>query len=203
MNRYLLLFDRYGLVFVGRPLWLDDRSVFCICCWPLPAQSFSGSGLLGLATIFFSQIWDFPFRHLLDFQGQGGGIQLCLHTVYAPVLIWPAALIALRYPMRCLLLARIHGHACGFHRKDLAFKSLQLPFSYPWTRLFNTRRWFVSKNRSFADTCLPNNFLETAYMSQYKRQCYYKILPLLVTNVLMRRNTKHTLDFKLKLKKLF
>jgi hypothetical protein len=29
MTRYLLLFDSYGLVIVGRPLWREDRSVFC------------------------------------------------------------------------------------------------------------------------------------------------------------------------------
>jgi hypothetical protein len=29
MTRDLLLFDSYGLVFVGRPLWREDRSVFC------------------------------------------------------------------------------------------------------------------------------------------------------------------------------
>jgi hypothetical protein len=42
MTRYLLLFDSYGLVSVGRPLWREDGFVFCICCWPLPVQSFSG-----------------------------------------------------------------------------------------------------------------------------------------------------------------
>jgi hypothetical protein len=42
MTRYLLLFDSYGLVSVGRPLWREDGSVSCICCWPLPVQSFSG-----------------------------------------------------------------------------------------------------------------------------------------------------------------
>jgi hypothetical protein len=42
MTRYLLLFDSCGLVFVGRPLWREDGSVICTCCWPLPAQSFSG-----------------------------------------------------------------------------------------------------------------------------------------------------------------
>jgi hypothetical protein len=26
------------LFFVGRPLWREDGSVFCTCCWPLPAQ---------------------------------------------------------------------------------------------------------------------------------------------------------------------
>jgi hypothetical protein len=31
MTRYLLLFDRYGLVFLGRPLWREDWSDFCTC----------------------------------------------------------------------------------------------------------------------------------------------------------------------------
>jgi hypothetical protein len=31
-----------GLFFVGRPLWREDGSVFCICCWSLSAQSLSG-----------------------------------------------------------------------------------------------------------------------------------------------------------------
>jgi hypothetical protein len=38
MTRYLLLFDSYGLAFVGRPLWREDGSVFCICCWPSPGS---------------------------------------------------------------------------------------------------------------------------------------------------------------------
>jgi hypothetical protein len=37
MTRYLLLRDSYGLVFLGRRLWREDRSVFSICCWPSPA----------------------------------------------------------------------------------------------------------------------------------------------------------------------
>jgi hypothetical protein len=53
MTRYLLLFDSYGLVFVGRPLWREDGSVFGICCWPLPAQSFLGPSPLGLTTILY------------------------------------------------------------------------------------------------------------------------------------------------------
>jgi hypothetical protein len=36
-------FDSYGLIFVGRPLWREVGSVFCICCWLLPGRSFSGS----------------------------------------------------------------------------------------------------------------------------------------------------------------
>jgi hypothetical protein len=41
MTRYLLLFDSYGLVSVQRPLLWEGGSVFCICCWALPVQSFS------------------------------------------------------------------------------------------------------------------------------------------------------------------
>jgi hypothetical protein len=42
MTRYLLLIDNYGLIFLGRPLWREDGSVFCICCCSSPAQSFLG-----------------------------------------------------------------------------------------------------------------------------------------------------------------
>jgi hypothetical protein len=62
--RYLLLFDSYGVDFVGHPLWSEDGSVFCIFCWPLPVQFFSGLSPLGL-----SQIWDFPFHHLVRLAG--------------------------------------------------------------------------------------------------------------------------------------
>jgi hypothetical protein len=35
------------------PLWREDRSVFCTCCWSLPVHSFSGLSPLGLVTIFY------------------------------------------------------------------------------------------------------------------------------------------------------
>jgi hypothetical protein len=45
MTRYLLLFDNYGLVIVGCPLWREDGSVFCQShylqykvIWPLSVQ---------------------------------------------------------------------------------------------------------------------------------------------------------------------
>jgi hypothetical protein len=39
VNQYVLLFfGSYGLVFVGRPLWREDGSVFCICCLPSPGS---------------------------------------------------------------------------------------------------------------------------------------------------------------------
>jgi hypothetical protein len=45
--------DSYVLDSVGRPLWREDGSVFCMCHWPLPAPSFSGPSPLGLATVFY------------------------------------------------------------------------------------------------------------------------------------------------------
>jgi hypothetical protein len=52
MTRYLLLLDT--LLFLGRPLWRDDGSVFCICYWTSPAYSFCGPSPLELKTIFYS-----------------------------------------------------------------------------------------------------------------------------------------------------
>jgi hypothetical protein len=51
-TRFLLLSDSYGLVDVGSPLSREDRSVVYNCCWPSPAQSFSGPSPVGLMTIF-------------------------------------------------------------------------------------------------------------------------------------------------------
>jgi hypothetical protein len=50
MTRYLLLFDNYGIVFVGRPHRREDGSVFYRCCWPSPVEFFSGPSPLGLVT---------------------------------------------------------------------------------------------------------------------------------------------------------
>jgi hypothetical protein len=76
----ILPFDNYGLAFVGRPLWQEDGSVFCICCWPLPAQSFSGPSPLGLPTVFYClRIETSLFVASYDSQGHGGGIRPRLH----------------------------------------------------------------------------------------------------------------------------
>jgi hypothetical protein len=81
MTRYLLLFDSYGLVDVGRPLRREDESVFCICCYPLPAESFSGPSPLGLATVFHCLRFETSlFVASYDTQGHGGGIRPRLHT---------------------------------------------------------------------------------------------------------------------------
>jgi hypothetical protein len=48
--------------FCGAPsLWREDESVFCICCWPSPASSFSGPSPLGLVTIFYSLRFETSF----------------------------------------------------------------------------------------------------------------------------------------------
>jgi hypothetical protein len=44
MTRYLLLFNSYSLVFVGRTLWRGDGSVFCICCWQCCHKHFKHRG---------------------------------------------------------------------------------------------------------------------------------------------------------------
>jgi hypothetical protein len=81
MTRYLLLFHSYGLVFVGRPLWREDGSVFCICCGSSPPQSFSGPSPLDLPTIFYSLSFETSlFVACYDSQGHGGGIRPRLHT---------------------------------------------------------------------------------------------------------------------------
>jgi hypothetical protein len=81
MTRFLLLFESYGLVFVRRPLWREDGSVFCICCWPSPAQSFSGPSPLGLAIIFCCLRFENSlFVASYDSQVHGGGIRPRIHT---------------------------------------------------------------------------------------------------------------------------
>jgi hypothetical protein len=80
-TRYLFLSDSYVLVSVGRPLWREDGSVFCICRWPLPAQSFSGPSPLGLATVFYCLRFETShFVAFYDSQGHGWGIRPRLHT---------------------------------------------------------------------------------------------------------------------------
>jgi hypothetical protein len=51
--------DSYVLDSVGRPLWREEGSLFCMCRWPLSAQSFSGPSPLGLATVLYClRFWD-------------------------------------------------------------------------------------------------------------------------------------------------
>jgi hypothetical protein len=81
MIRYLLLLDSYGLVSFGLPYWREVGSIFYICCWPLPAQSFSGLSSLELSTIFYCLRFETSlFVASYDSQGHSGGIRSRLHT---------------------------------------------------------------------------------------------------------------------------
>jgi hypothetical protein len=84
MTRYLLLsWQLRSCFFVGRPLWREAGSVFYICCWPLPAQSFLGPSPLVLAAIFYCLRFETShFVASYDSQGHGGGIRPHLHTGY-------------------------------------------------------------------------------------------------------------------------
>jgi hypothetical protein len=69
-TRFLLLSDSYGFAGVGRSLWREDGFVVYSCCWPSPAQSFSGPSPVGLATKFYClQIWGFPSCRLQRLAG--------------------------------------------------------------------------------------------------------------------------------------
>jgi hypothetical protein len=46
---------------LGRPLWREDGFVFCMCCWSLQEQSFSGPSPLGLTAILYISDLRLPF----------------------------------------------------------------------------------------------------------------------------------------------
>jgi hypothetical protein len=90
MTRFLLLSNGCGLVYVGRSLWREDGSVVYNCCWPSPAQSFSGQSLVGLATLFYCLRVETSLfiASYYDLQGHGGGIRPRLHTgVTVPICV--------------------------------------------------------------------------------------------------------------------
>jgi hypothetical protein len=73
--------------FVGLPLWREDGSVFCICCWPSPVQSISGRSPGGLITIFYCLSFETSLLTAsYDSQGHSEGIQPRLHTVWSRLL---------------------------------------------------------------------------------------------------------------------
>jgi hypothetical protein len=67
--------------FCGAPFWWEDGSVFCICCCPSPAQSFSGQSPLGLAAIFYCLSFETSLS-IVSYGSQGHGICIppCPHT---------------------------------------------------------------------------------------------------------------------------
>jgi hypothetical protein len=83
----------------------DDRhgSVVYNCCWPSPAQWFSGPSPMGLATIFYCLRFETSLSVAsYDSLGYGGGIRPRLHAGF----VWRIS--------RCSLyrLARIHWNQC-------------------------------------------------------------------------------------------
>jgi hypothetical protein len=68
---------------VGRPLWREDGSAFCICCWSLPVQSFSGLSPLRLETIFYCLRFETSlFVASYDSQDDAENIRPRPHTGY-------------------------------------------------------------------------------------------------------------------------
>jgi hypothetical protein len=59
-TRFLLLSDSFGFVDVGRSLSRENGSAVYNCCWPSPAQSFSGPSLAGLVAIFYCLRFETP-----------------------------------------------------------------------------------------------------------------------------------------------
>jgi hypothetical protein len=69
------------VLFLLGPLSDERKGLFCICCGPLLAQSFSGPSSLGLATIFYCLRFEtFLFVASYDSQGPCGGFRPRLHT---------------------------------------------------------------------------------------------------------------------------
>jgi hypothetical protein len=69
-----------GLLMWGA-LWREDGSVIYNCCWPSPAQLFTGQSLEEHVTIFYSLIFfSSLFVASYDSQGYGGNIRPRLHT---------------------------------------------------------------------------------------------------------------------------
>jgi hypothetical protein len=66
---------------MGRPLWREDGSAFCICYWPSPAESFLGPRPFCLVTIFYCLRFETSISVAsYDLQGHDGGIRPRLHT---------------------------------------------------------------------------------------------------------------------------
>jgi hypothetical protein len=107
-----------GLVFVGSPLWREDGPVFCICCWPSPAKSFSGLSSLELVTKFYCLKFETSlFVASYDSQCHGGGIRPRLHTSADIWILW---LLGGRYESHrlqgftyCVSYQRCVVHACS------------------------------------------------------------------------------------------
>jgi hypothetical protein len=75
-TRCLLLSDSCECVDVGRSLWRENGSDVYNCCWPSPAQPFSGPSPVELVTVFYCLRFETSlFLASYDSQGYSGGIR--------------------------------------------------------------------------------------------------------------------------------
>jgi hypothetical protein len=69
MTRYLFLSDSYVLISVGRPLWREDGSVFCMCRWSCQRSLPRVLVPWDLRPYFTVSDLRLPFRRLLRLTG--------------------------------------------------------------------------------------------------------------------------------------
>jgi hypothetical protein len=139
-TRSLLLADICGFVDVGRSLWREVGSVVYIRYWSSTAQSFSGTSPLGLVTIFYC----LRFEIFLSSPPTTRRVTVQVFN--------PASTRELTLARSGFLLYNVGSDSQGIH----------LSITYLRKRLFNTQRWFVSKNRISAEKCLPSRCLAAA-----------------------------------------
>jgi hypothetical protein len=92
-TRYLFLSESYVLVSVGRPLWREDGSVFCICRWPCQ---------LSLSRVLVP--WDLqPYFTVSDLRLSISCLpEHCIATVAAHPLENSLSIVEVCLPSRCL-----------------------------------------------------------------------------------------------------
>jgi hypothetical protein len=81
VTRYLLFLTVTVLFLVGHPLWREDWSVFCICCFP--TQSFSDPSPLVLATIFYCLRFETSL-FVASYDSQGPTELFFISTLHGP-----------------------------------------------------------------------------------------------------------------------
>jgi hypothetical protein len=145
-TRFLLLLDNCAFIDVGRSLWRDDESVVYNCCWPLPAQSFSGPSPVGLVTVFYCLRFETSHFVAYHSQGYGGGIRPppphptgSCGREYGPryvALVWTAQKTPLPLLCACLLrLSRDDYWCIAYQRACFQSRSLATAHSAGFTIL--------------------------------------------------------------------
>jgi hypothetical protein len=140
MTRYLLLFDSYGLIFVGRLLWREDAAGPCQRSLPrvwVPWDSRPYFTVSDLRLSFLSP----PTTRRVTVEV----FDSTSTRVTAFFLIWTASYIAYRYPRKCLLTTRIHENvfvtrplAMGLH---VTIRSIFESETFGWTESSISFSW--------------------------------------------------------------